>query len=74
MEECFGERNAKYSQLEAKLEGTVGKKLMDIVQGMVCLLPHYRADKKALICYYHQQHAEYVLLLSFLRRKRCADG
>jgi hypothetical protein len=52
----------------------VGRKLMDIVQGMVCLLPHYRADKKALICYYHQQHAEYVLLLSFLRRKRCADG
>jgi hypothetical protein len=74
MEECFGERNAKYFQLEAKLEGTVGRKLMDIVQGMVCLLPHYRADKKALICYYHQQHAEYVLLLSFLRRKRCADG
>ena len=35
MEECFGERNAKYAQLEAKLEGTVGRKLMDIVQGMV---------------------------------------
>jgi hypothetical protein len=38
MEECFGERNAKYSQLEAKLEGTVGRKLMDIVQGMVRLI------------------------------------
>lgn len=35
MEECFGERNAKYSQLEAKIEGTVGRKLMDVVQGMV---------------------------------------
>jgi hypothetical protein len=38
MEECFGERNARYAQLEAKMEGTVGRKLMDIVQGMVCLL------------------------------------
>jgi hypothetical protein len=45
MEECFGERNAKYSQLEAKLEGTVGRKLMDIVQGMVRLYVTRPASK-----------------------------
>jgi hypothetical protein len=35
MEECFGERNVKYAQLEAKLDGATGRKLMDVVQAMV---------------------------------------
>jgi len=70
MEDCFGERNAKYSQLEAKLEGVVGRKLMDIVQSMVrlqCLRPALKAKYQALICYYHQQHAEYVSPLFYSR-------
>lgn len=37
MEECFGERNARYAQLEAKLESAQGRKLVDVVQAMVGL-------------------------------------
>jgi len=35
MEECFGERNVKYAQLEARLENATGRKLVDVVQAMV---------------------------------------
>jgi hypothetical protein len=35
MEVCFGERNAKYAQLEARLESAQGRKLVDVVQAMV---------------------------------------
>jgi hypothetical protein len=37
MEGCFGERNVKYAQLEAKLENATGRKLVDVVQAMVCV-------------------------------------
>lgn len=64
MEECFGERNAKYAQLEARLESASGRKLVDVVQAMV----RYELTRtemeiltdQALMCYYSQQHAEYV--------------
>lgn len=36
MEECFAERNMRYAQLECRMEEANGRKLMDLVQAMVC--------------------------------------
>lgn len=63
MEECFGERNMRYAQLECtRLDNTNGRKLVDLVQAMVRDTRNERssagADYQALVCYYCQQHAK----------------